>query len=173
VVAAALVVGVGGEVGMEALGDFAEEGFQVVWFGVVWILWLPALRVKMRDARRGVLGFALLGFTEEAFGIFHGLGGDLEVGDAGVPFVELDVEDADLADVAAFKAVELVAKACEGGFAGGELGAEGGEPGAAEEELGVLGGGESKEGCGGRHVPGWMIDGWGWQGLVWSFAVEP
>ena len=60
------------------------------------------------------------------------------MGYAVFPFVELDVEDADLADVAAFEAVELGAKVVEFGFAGGEGGAESGELGAAAEEFGVF-----------------------------------
>jgi hypothetical protein len=35
----------------------------------------------------------------------------MEVGDAILPIIQLDVEDAYLADIAAFKAVELGAKA--------------------------------------------------------------
>jgi hypothetical protein len=76
-------------------------------------------------------GFADMGFAEEAFGVVHGLGGDFKLSDAGVPFVELDVEDTDLADVAGFEAVKLGAEGGEGGFAVGKGGAEGGEFGAA------------------------------------------
>ena len=66
------------------------------------------------------------------------MGWVVEFGDAVFPLVELDVEDADLADVAALEAVELGAKVVEVGFAGGERGAEGGELSAAAEEFGVF-----------------------------------
>ncbi len=62
----------------------------------------------------------------------------MELGDAVFPLVELDVEDADLADVAAFEAVELGSEVVEVGFAGGQRGAETGELGAAAEEFGVF-----------------------------------
>ena len=112
-----LVVGVAGAVGMDALGDLAEEGFEVEgeWVGC------------------GVLGWR--GFGRD--GLRRGW--VVELGDAVFPVVELDVEDADLADVAAFEAVELGAEVVEGGFAGGEGFAEGGELGAEAEELGSSG----------------------------------
>ena len=45
----------------------------------------------------------------------------VEFGDAVVPLVELDVEDADLADVAGLEAVELGAEAGEGGLMRGQV----------------------------------------------------
>jgi hypothetical protein len=139
--AAALVVGVGGEVGVEALGDFAEEGAEV-----------GSCRLYVVGCRWGVVeggsfkGFADLGFAEEAFGVVDGLGGNFELGDAGVPVVELDVEDADLADVAGLEAVELGAEGGEGGLAVSEGAAEGGEFGASVGELGVFRGGAAEDG---------------------------
>jgi hypothetical protein len=146
VVAAALVVGIGGEVGVEAFGDFAEEGAEVEadgfgsWFGGGDVL----------------EGFAKVGFAEEALGVVDGFGGDFELGDAGLPFVELDVEDADLADVAGLKAVELGAEGGEGGLAVGEGAAEGGEFGAAVGELGVFRGGAAEDGVAVGHC--WFDD---------------
>jgi hypothetical protein len=118
-----LVVGAAGTVGVDALGDGTEEGFEV---------------------QHAALGFGLPGFgfdgrVEVGFGEF-GLewGRVVELGDAVFPLVELKVEDADLADVAAFEAVHLGAEMVEFGFADGQRGAEGCEFGATPKELGFF-----------------------------------
>ena len=86
-----------------------------------------------------------------------GFGGDglglrwswvVEFGDAVFPVVELDVEDADLADVAAFEAVELGAEVIECGLADGQRGAKNCELGAAAEELGFFRPGLAEDRCG-------------------------
>ena len=66
------------------------------------------------------------------------MGWVIEFGDAVFPFVELDVQDADLANVAALEAVELGAEVVEVGFASGQRGAKAGEFSAAAEEFGIL-----------------------------------
>ena len=62
----------------------------------------------------------------------------MELGDAVFPLVELDVEDADLADVAAFEAVELGAEVVEGGFAVARVARRVGELSAAGGRVGVF-----------------------------------
>jgi hypothetical protein len=137
--AVTFVAGVAGEVGVDALGDFAEEGFEV-------------------EGRRGGDSG---GFGEWSGGGGGG-GGAVELGDAVVPLVELDIEDADLANVAGLEAVELSAEAGKGGFVRGEGGAEGVELGAAVGKLGLFRGGDAEEGAGfwerAGHAAGWMIE---------------
>jgi hypothetical protein len=137
--AVALVVGAAGAVGMDALGDGSEQGFEV---------------------QDEALGFGLMGF---GFGIRFGgdgfgLGWVVEFGDAVFPLVELEVEDADLADVAAFEAVELGAEVIEFGFADGQRGAKNGEFGAAAVELGFFRPGLAEDRGG--------LEALGWHGLV-------
>ena len=118
VVAVELVVGTFGAVGVDALGYLAEEGFEVErgWIG-------------------GRFGFRL-GVGFESLG--RRLGWIAKFGDAVFPVIELNVEDTNLADVAAFEAVELGAEVVQVGLAGGESGAKAGELGAAAEEFGVF-----------------------------------
>lgn len=136
-----LLLGIAGEVGMNALGDVAEEGFEagrrVELLGVV------------RFGKGGVASFVRA--LASCFGSLAGSVGveeiDLPLGDAGCEVVELDVEDADQAEVAALKGFELSAQLGElrltlgeGGASGGELrpcGKEsGGVRGLLEDEIG-------------------------------------
>jgi hypothetical protein len=89
-------------------------------------------------------GFGGFDSGEEGFGEFEGA---VEFGDAAVPVVKLDVEDADLADVAALKAVQARAELGEGGLALGERGAEGGEGELRAGERGFFRGGEAEDGA--------------------------
>jgi hypothetical protein len=96
---------------------------------------------RKRDLRSRAAGFGFriggrVGFGFEDLGLR--LGWVVEFGDAVFPFVELDVEDADLADVTAFEAVQLGAQVVEVSFAAGERAAEDGELGAEAKELGVF-----------------------------------
>ena len=115
-----LLDGVAGEVGVDALGDVAEEGFE----GGRWV----ELFGFAGFGEGGVVGFvgALAGFG----GVLAGGVGVVEVyfafGDAGFEVVELGVEDADLAEVAAFEGFELGAEVGELGLAVGEERAGGG-----------------------------------------------
>jgi hypothetical protein len=120
VVAVELVVGTAGAVWVDALGYLAEEGLEVECCGIRFVGWC----------------WFRTGFWFEGLGLR--LGWIVEFGDAVFPLVELDVEDADLADVAALETVELGAEVVEIGFAGGQFGAEVGELSAAAEELGVF-----------------------------------
>lgn len=128
------VVDAAGAVGMDALGDGAEEGFEVEGCGVG--LWV------------GFWGEFRSGFWIRLGG--HGLrmGWVVEFGDAVFPLVELDVEDADLSDVAAFEAVELGAEMVELGLADGQRRTEDGQFGATAEDLGLLRPGLAEDRCG-------------------------
>jgi hypothetical protein len=70
----------------------------------------------------------------------------LEFGEAVLPFVELDVEDANLADVAAFEGVESIAQGGEAGLANGERGAQRSEFAAAAGKLEVFRAGAAEDG---------------------------
>jgi len=115
-----LVVDAAGTVRVDALGYLAEEGLEVYGCGV-------GFGFRLRPELW--FGFEDLGLR---------LGRIVEFGDAVFPLVELDVKDADLADVAALETVELGTKVVEVGFAGGQGSAEAGEFSAVAEELGVF-----------------------------------
>lgn len=133
---------VAGEVGVDALGDVAEEGFE------------GGRRVEVR----GFAGFGeggLVGLLSTLTGLVRALPGgggvvevDLALGDAGLEVVELRVEDADLPEVAAFEGAELRADLGEIGFVLGEGGAERGE---LRAPLGK-----------GAVDRGWLEDDFGW-----------
>lgn len=112
---------VAGEVGMDALGEVAEEGFEG-WRRI-------ELGGLVGVGEGGLVGFA--GSLAGGFGALAGVGGvveiDLALGDAGLQVVELGVEDADVAEVAALKGSKLCAELGEVGFAVGEGGSKAGE----------------------------------------------
>jgi hypothetical protein len=99
-----LLGGVAGEVGVDALGDVAEESFEcgrwVELFGFAGF------------GEGGVVGFVgtLAGFGGVPTGGVGVVEIDFPLGDAGFKVVQLGVEDADLAEVTAFKGLELGAE---------------------------------------------------------------
>ena len=125
--------GVTGEVGVDALGDVAEEGLEGGW----WI----ELGSLVGFAKGGFVGFggALTGFCGALAGGFGVVEVYFTFGDAGFEVVEIGVEDADLAEVTAFEGFELGAEVSELELALGEGDAEAGELFALDEELGLFG----------------------------------
>ncbi len=129
---------VAGEVRVDALGEVAEEGFEAGgWIELFSFVGCAEGFVV------GLLGLAAGLFSAEASGVGV-VEGDLALGDAGFELVELGVEDADLAEVAAFEGFELGAELGELGLALGEGGADEGELLALVEE--------------GGGVRGWLED---------------
>jgi hypothetical protein len=116
-----LLIVVAGEVGMDALGDVAEEGLEagrwVELFGFAGI------------AECGIVSFpramaSLLGAAASGVGVVEV---NFALGDACFQLVELSVEDADLAEVTAFEGLELGADLGKLRFALCERGANGGK----------------------------------------------
>jgi len=88
----------------------------------------------------GVVGFlrTAASFFRSAAGGVGVVQDDFTLGDAGFDVVQLGVEDADLAEVAAFEGFELSTEMGKLGFAFGEGGADGGKLLALGEEGGVV-----------------------------------
>jgi hypothetical protein len=118
------------EVGVDALGDVAEEGLEaggwVELFGFVGI------------AKCGIMGFlrTLTGFLGSAAGGIGAVEVDFAPGDARFEVVEFGVEDADLTKVTAFEGLELGADLGKLRFTLGEHIADGGKLLALVEESG-------------------------------------
>jgi hypothetical protein len=116
------------EVGVDALGDVAEEGLEagrrVELFGFVGI------------AKCSVMGLlrALARLFSSAAGGVGVVQVDLTLGDARFELVERGIEDADLAEVTAFESLELGADLGNLRFALGERSANGGQLLALVEE---------------------------------------
>jgi hypothetical protein len=120
------------EVGVDALGDIAEEcleaGRWVELFGFAGI------------AKCGIVGFlrALTGFFGSAPGGVGVVEIDFALGDARFKVVEFGVEDADLAEVSTFEGLELRSDLGKLGFALGEHRTDAGKLLAFVEEDGVV-----------------------------------
>ena len=137
--AVVLVACRGGAVGVDAFDEFAEErleGFEIERRGGMRLGALDAVDVG------GAVG-SEFGFEGFERGVVR-----VQSGEAAVPLVELAVEHADLAEVAALEADEVVAEVAECELLRGERGAEGFQLDAAESKLGFSGGGLAEDGGG-------------------------
>ena len=97
------------------------------------------------DGRFGILSR----FAGVALALFGSLLRDLQLGDALFPFIQLPVEDADLADVAGFEADDLIAEMFQLQLSVGEKRADGGEDAALVGEFDFLRRGLAED-CGGH-----------------------
>jgi hypothetical protein len=122
------------EVGMDALGNVAEESLEAGW----WI----ELFCFAGIAECGIVGLlrTLAGLLGAAAGGVGVIEVDFALRDTRFEIVEFGVKDADLAEVTAFEALELGADLRKLRFALGEHSANGGELLALVEERGVVGG---------------------------------